>query len=135
MTNARTFAIKIDKAFDDLLEKDFLPFKQKIAMEALQRVTKKMPVDTGRAKGNTIVSLGSMDNGTVEVDDKTPLGSYGAAVWNGVPIIDADRDPFGMVFVQNNLPYINRLENGYSIKQAPLGMFALTVAELEVMFL
>jgi len=130
MTNARTFAIKIDKAFDDLLEKDFLPFKQKIAMEALTRVTKKMPVDTGRARGNTVVSLGTMTSEASDFTDK----SGGPTISRGAGVVFGDRDPFGIVFVQNNLPYINRLENGHSM-QAPLGMFALTVAELEVMLL
>ena len=34
------------------------------------------------------------------------------------------------IYIQNNLPYANRLENGWS-NQAPAGMVALTIAEVE----
>ena len=129
MSNARTFGIKLDKAFDKILDDQFLPFKQKIAMEALTRVTFKMPVDTGRARGNTIVSLGSMNS---EVSEAIDI-SGSSAISKGASLVFSDRDPFGLVFIQNNLPYIGRLEDGYS-GQAPLGMFAVTAQELEVMF-
>ncbi len=130
MTTARQFGIDMDKAFDKLLETQFLPFKHKIAMQALIGITEKMPVDTGRARGNTIVSIAALNAApTVKVDK-----NGGNTISRGQTVIEGDRDPFATVFVQNNLPYINRLENGHSTKQAPLGMFALTAAEIETQF-
>lgn len=129
MTNARRFAVDIDRAFDDLLETQFLPFKQKIAMQALIGITNKMPVDKGRARGNTIVSISALNYGLTDGVDKAGSGTIG----RGEQTILNDRDPFAAVFVQNNLPYINRLENGHS-QQAPFGMFALTAAEIETQF-
>ncbi len=130
MTNARQFGINIDKAFDKLLEKQFLPFKQKIALQALIGVTLKMPVLTGRARANTTVSLGALRRQVTDGADKTGSDTIG----RGQNIIFSDTDIFGKVFIQNNLPYINELENGHS-KQAPRGMFALTVAEIEAQFI
>lgn len=130
MTNALQFGIDLDKAFDDLLDEQFLPFKQKIAMQVLIGVTNKMPVKTGRARGNTIVSIVALNAGLSFRVDK----SGSDTIERGQQEIFSDRDPFAAIFVQNNLPYINRLENGHSQKQAPLGMFALTAAEVETQF-
>ena len=40
---------------------------------------------------------------------------------------------FPTITVQNNLPYIDRLENGYS-KQAPAGMVSVTLAGLQARY-
>lgn len=129
MTNARQFGINLDEAYDKLVEGQFLIFKQKIALQALIGITNKMPVDTGRARANTTVSLAALNPSLTFRVDKSGADTIG----RGSSMIKSDSDPFGAVFVQNNLPYINRLENGHS-KQAPLGMFALTIAEIETQF-
>ncbi|WP_429820275.1 hypothetical protein [Ensifer sp. B1-9] len=49
----------------------------------------------------------------------------------GAAIIAA-ADPFQAIFITNNLPYATALEAGHS-KQAPIGMVAVTFAELESM--
>lgn len=129
MVNARQFGINLDKAYDNLVEGQFLLFKKKIALQVLIGVTNKMPVKSGRARANTTVSLAALDAGFTFRVDKNGADTIG----RGQNTITADKDPFGIVFVQNNLPYINKLENGHS-NQAPLGMFALTLAEIETQF-
>jgi hypothetical protein len=42
----------------------------------------------------------------------------------------AGKDGWPVIYLQNSLPYALRLENGWS-KQAPGGVLALTVNELE----
>ena len=98
---------------------------RKIALELFSRVILKTPVDTGRARANWQIAIGSMPNGVLELDDKsgTATISKGSAVVAGVKGGD-------VIYIVSNLPYINRLEDGYS-KQAPAGMLGLTVQELQ----
>jgi len=128
MTNFQTFSINIDAAYDALIEEQFLPFKKALAIDAVNRVTKKMPVDTGRARGNTFVSLGGLVDGLSDYIDKG-----GAATdARGAGVIAGDTEPFRAVYIQNNLPYIEILENGNGTSRPPVGMFAVTAQELEV---
>ncbi|NBT33816.1 MAG: hypothetical protein EBT13_18445 [Rhodobacteraceae bacterium] len=51
----------------------------------------------------------------------------------GADDLAAYPDTLPIIYIQNNLPYANRLENGWS-GQAPQGMVALTVAEVSAAF-
>ena len=107
-------------------------------------IVKRTPVDTGRARSNWNVSIGSPN--TKITDDVNRRVSF-----NEIP--DADGGP--IYFITNNLPYIRTLEyggypspvkkgswdkkqkryvvksaNGFS-KQAPNGMLGVTVAEAD----
>ena len=76
-----------------------------------------MPVDTGRARANTIVSIGSPVYQVLDRYDK----SGGNTIMEGVTRLTG-LEPYTVVYLQNNLPYIEKLEDGHS-KQAPIGMF------------
>ena len=83
----------------------------------------KTPVDTGRARGNWQTTIGKPATGNVDAEDKgggATIAKVAGAVqgWDGM----------GDAFLSNNLPYINRLENGYS-GQAPSGMVRVTMTE------
>lgn len=101
---------------------------RKLALEALRRVVLKTPVDTGRARGNWQTTIGRPATGQTEATD--PSGgqtiSRGSQVIGQAPI-------FRPITLANNLPYIERLESGSS-QQAPNGMVATTVSELESQF-
>lgn len=77
------------------------------------------PVDEGRAQGNWIVSVDRID----ERIDIHPKGVTGApkgqaeALYQGVTAIRAAPN-WSTIYIQNNLPYINRLNDGHS-DQAP----------------
>ena len=129
MNNAREFAIELDKEFQNLEEKDIKRLKQYVAMQALKGVTLKMPVKEGRARGNTNASINAIDYTVTDTVD--PTGT--ATINRGSTIINGPQDPYDVIWVANSLPYINRLENGWS-KQAPAGMFAVTVAEIQTQF-
>ena len=96
----------------------------KIAMEALNRVVMKSPVDTGRFRANWTVAVGRQDLSTTEETDKSGT----ATIAKGSQIILGQKGP-AVIWLSNNLPYAQALENGHS-KQAPMGMVALTYNEL-----
>jgi len=98
---------------------------RKIALQMFTRIILKSPVDTGRFRGNWHIAIGSVPEGTLELDDKTGTATIakGAAIALGMNAGD-------IVYFANNLPYARRLEEGYS-QQAPAGMVALTVQEFQ----
>src|SRR5690606_23664498 len=112
------------------------------------------PVDSGRARGNWQVTIGTPASGVVPVSDK----QGGQTIAKGTETINAI-PPFDVVWITNNMPYIEVLEyglfnppdpgpskdprpdrkgrvlvkDGYS-QQAPQGMVGVTLAELRTMF-
>ena len=102
-------------------------------------IVKKTPVDTGRARANWNISVGSPDLTTTEETRKSPK-----PMKNMAGNLDDES-----IFISNNLPYITTLEyggypnppkkdggktvNGYS-KQAPEGMVGVTLANNEAIF-
>lgn len=96
---------------------------RKVALELFKRVIYKTPVDTGRARSNWQVTIGTTASGTVEIDDKSGAATMGKAVADSRGFKAGDT-----IYLTNNLPYIRRLEEGWS-RQAPAGMVALTVQE------
>lgn len=94
---------------------------KEVVLEVASRLIVRSPVDTGRFRSNWFYSLGSAD--------PTITGAVGAASLQGAG--DLPTKAAGQVhWIQNNLPYAQRLEGGWS-KQAPNGMVALTVIEFE----
>ena len=89
---------------------------RKIAFDVLRGVTKKTPVDTGRARANW--NLGYQSINTKITSDTTfklvepPKGSGNK-----------------VIYITNSLPYISALENGSSQK-APKGMVMITLQEI-----
>ena len=98
---------------------------RKIALEMFRRIILKSPVLSGRFRGNWQLAIGSVPEGTLELDDKTGTATIakGAATAMGFNAGET-------IFFANNLPYARRLEEGYS-QQAPNGMVALTVQEFQ----
>ena len=102
--------------------------RDKLALQGLTGVVKKSPVDTGRFRGNHQVTEGAAASGEVEALDTN--GS--TTIANGSAAI-ARAEPFGVVYITNNLPYAEALENGHS-RQAPAGIYELTFQELVTQF-
>ncbi len=112
---------------------------RKIALIAYDGITKKTPVDTGRARGNWNFSVGNADT-TVSsegfgkstgkhVNSPTPPSSPKA------PKITLKKgDGLEDIYITNNLPYIKRLEDGHSKIKAPKGMVKVTLAEINNQF-
>lgn len=129
MGNARQFALDIETELEFSLEQWRIIIR-KVALLALKGVVNKTPVKSGRARSNWFVEVGSAG---LEVSSEVDK-SGNVSIARGDQVIGQyqNRKDFPDIVIYNNLPYIRRLENGYS-KKAPAGMVAVTVAELQVL--
>ncbi len=144
------------KAFDVDLQKfaDALDIKIEIVMirivlDLFRRITKRTPVDTGRARASWDVKVGSPSawvpperKKSVAGKGKTRLGTgldgtkLGTGALSGGKAKDvssevASIDGTKVVFITTNLDYMQFLEKGSST-QAPAGMVLLSIAEVEI---
>ena len=103
--------------FVDEYEREHFEMVQALAIEFWNRVTLRTPVDTGRARANWNMSM------TMASDETTTSTALQRPVKQKL-------QPYPIFYVQNALEYIIPLEYGHS-KQAPQGMFRLTLAELK----
>lgn len=85
---------------------------RRVGLDLLDRIIRRTPVDTGRARGNWQVSLGSPAGGVLEVNDK---GGQDARR-RGKAVLDAyvafGGNPYTVIWLSNNLPYVVVLEEG-----------------------
>lgn len=108
------------------------------AMQALEGVIERSPVDSGRFRGNNRVSVGTKDMTSVESTDKSGRRTLA----EGGAKIGSVRRAFEVIYVQNNVEYSEVIEfgefkgvgagitrDGYSI-QAPYGVYAVTFNNL-----
>ena len=126
--NLAQFNKEIDDFAKKLVPQQVTLLQKKIILEALRRIVMKTPVDTGRAKGNWQVTIGAATEQallTTDADGSETIAA-GLAVVAQIP-------PYSVVWISNNVTYIEFLEDGSS-QQAPEGMVALTIAELQTMF-
>lgn len=91
-----------------------------IAMALLNEIVLRSPVDTGRFRGNNIVSVGAPVYTSTTNADK----SGGDTIQRGLSVMTG-LEPYTQVFIQNNLPYAVPLEDGHS-QQAPAGIYAVS---------
>lgn len=126
---AGTFAADITK-FCKRYKGDIQTAVRKITFEAFKRIILRTPVDTGRARANWAVTVGTATTFQIEDADKSGTATLKAAqdgtlAWNCT----------GSIFMSNNLPYIGVLEYGKEdgtpgSKQAPRGMVRVSVEEM-----
>jgi hypothetical protein len=127
--SARQFAIELDKEWD-ATKQQMADAVSMIALQGLRLVVQRSPVDTGRFKGNWSLSVGEQNTTQSAMAD--PVG--GNTIMNGATALRGyGSQGFHVIHIQNNLPYAQRLEDGWS-KQAPAGMVGLTVPELQAMW-
>lgn len=89
---------------------------KKITMDTVQSLVVSSPVDTGAYRASHVVSIGSADYGV--------RGPEINAVQDAA--IQAVKFKLGsLIYIQNNQPYAERLENGWS-DQAPQGIYSTT---------
>jgi Zn ribbon nucleic-acid-binding protein len=136
-SNFQQFKAEVGRFADEEVPAKVRQVQQKIGLQALRGVVNKTPVDTGRARGNWQASIGQPASGTINDEDpsgQAPLPSSASTdtFFREQPTI-TNAQPFSVIWLSNNLPYIERLENGYS-QQAPNGMVSTTVTEIQVQF-
>ena len=144
--NARQFSLDLSNLLKGATEDAVVKATQKMALDALRGVVLKSPVGFppswkrpapkgyvgGQFRGAWQLSVGA--EGT-DITGKSRPGKAGSASAANAAASDARGEltklrPFEPVYIVNGLPYAERLENGWS-QQAPLGMVALTVQELQ----
>lgn len=118
-----TFTMQLDAAIAQKTELVSVVCR-KTALEAFARIIMKTPVKTGMARNNWFCEIGRPSEQTSASADQSGAGSLArvnsvVGTWNPIT---------GGIHLTNNLPYINRLEHGWS-KQAPAGMVATTLSE------
>lgn len=126
MSGADDFAKSLEEAansVDDVVTE----IQQTIALSALIKIIRKTPVDTGRARGNWQCAMAKRPKGVLENEDK----SGQATINKGVDKANKIANVGDVFYITNNLPYIERLENGWS-KQAPAGMVQISLDEIEM---
>lgn len=108
---------------------------RRLSLDILVRLTQKTPVDTGRAKSNWIISINSPVSTTSKFRSKTSLGQPAtAAVGRGNATLKTfDLKTDTSVYIQNNLPYIQKLNEGSST-QAPSGFVQMAMREASMAF-
>lgn len=106
--------------FTGMVEEALTQRVRVIALAMLNEIVLRSPVDTGRFRGNNIVSVGAPVYTTTENLDK----SGGETIQRGLSAMSG-LEPYTQVFIQNSLPYAAALEDGHS-KQAPAGIYAVS---------
>ena len=92
--------------------------------EAFLSVILKTPVDSGAAVNSWFSNLGNNNGGEGE---RAPNTSGSDSI-SAMQVTVSKAELGGQVLLYNNLPYIERLEDGYSL-QAPVGMVKGVVAD------
>lgn len=145
-SNARQFALDLTNLLRDATEDAVVKATRKMAADAFEGVIKKSPVGNdqnwkrpapkgyvgGQFRGAWQLSVGAPGIG---ITGKSRPGKTGSDSAARAAVAEARGElaklqPYQSVYIVNGLPYAERLENGWS-KQAPLGIVALTVQELQ----
>ena len=108
--------------FNRKVKKNATIIFKKVSFDAYSDIIRMTPVDPGRAKGNWLAQINHYPLDAVEMLDKT--GSKGlveaAQVTERLKLGDS-------MFIVNNLPYIQKLEDGHS----PQGANMVRMAKLK----
>ena len=99
---------------------------RKLALQIDSRVVLETPVDTGSARGNWLASEFIPNNSVLDIIDNASAAAM-QAIDQGAVVING-ASPYTMLYIQNNLPYIQRLNEGWS-EQAPSGYIDKIITE------
>lgn len=118
----RSFSMQLDQ-FSKKVGLAVETVTRRVAFDLYARIIRKTPVDTGRARGSWTIAPTVANRQVLPVQ---PKGTVAPLPQLRVPTIKAGE----RLVISNNLPYITALEDGHS-QQAPAGMVALSIAEVE----
>lgn len=119
MAGQRKWSV-LPSAFMKKVNGGVVDLQRRLAVEMLEQITSRAPVDTGRFKANNLVSVGEPVFYSVNRYDKdgNETLAYGEAAL-------AALTPYSVVYIQNNLIYAGALEDGHS-GQAPAGVYGVS---------
>jgi hypothetical protein len=122
----RAFNLELQDFLSKQMPANVAVVQRRLALDALTRIVRRSPVDTGRFRGNWQVTIGGVtDTPQPNTYDQggEPTIAAGSAVIAGIQAYQTSH-------IQNALPYAIPLEDGHS-KQAPSGVVGLTLLELQ----
>lgn len=133
-SNVIEFNLDVTKFVTEEAPEEATKLHRALALDLFGRLIRTTPVDTGRARANWQVSNGQPPAGEIEFEGGASREANGALALNTAqqretPEILAAKAP-GRTWIANNLPYIERLNDGWSA-QAPAGFVELAIAEVE----
>ncbi len=126
------FKREVNEFSRNLTDREFVLFHKKIVLEALSRIVQKTPVDTGRARGNWQINIGAPSRSKLDAADTSRAPGDTSTTADQISKLSGLL-PFAVVYISNNVEYIEYLEDGTS-KQSPRGMVMVTIEELIGMF-
>lgn len=108
--------------FAGLVAEDAAKRQRAFALVCLSRIIRLSPVDSGRYRGSHVLSVGKESYEVSSVPDR-----YGGVTLQAgeAKLRGIAKGAMPRIFIQTNLPYAQRLENGWS-KQAPAGVYAVS---------
>lgn len=122
----KRLARRIRKLGDEVVEGGIRRRRQ-VAIAIDQPLVSSTPVDTGAARSNWLVGLGAPRRETIP-----PLANGESATQPSVQaatsLIKSSNAPEQPIYISNNLPYIRRLNDGYSA-QAPANFVQIAVLQ------
>lgn len=136
--NLVAFNRALNKYGKKVVPEKHVKFQKAIAAQLFRSIVLKNPVGNpllwknppppgyvgGRSRGNWQIGL----NAFTDVETGRIDASGGPTISVGLSKL-APAKPYGVIWIYNNVPYIVRLENGWST-QAPSGMVGIALAEL-----
>lgn len=139
VTNLREFTAELNTFSRKLVPEQLLLFQKKVALELFKRIIFRTPVGNpdlwshppppgyvgGRARGNWQMSFQTLNNNETGAIDPSGTGTLSSGMGSLV-----QAQPFGTIWIFNNVPYIIPLEYGWS-GQAPAGMVRISLAEMQ----
>lgn len=134
--NIEIFSLGLAEALEAAQENAEQVFRS-AAFDLFSKIIQRTPVDTGRARANWQLTIRSPDLKKVGRGRKRKatkaklLSDKRKAEIVALDRLYEDWKPGYSVWITNNLPYINRLETGTWSDQAPQGMVAISIAEVQ----
>lgn len=123
---SRSFKLDLRREMRGILEDEYPKFLEGVAIDTAVGIVRRNPVLTGLSAGNWHAT--SYPSEQVFPERKDPQKS--TTIQRLIADIRAMAGTVSQMHIQNNQPYINKLEDGFS-RKAPAGMVAITLREIE----
>lgn len=120
------FSLAVDK-WAAKVSVDVKKFTKLVAFQVHDRIVMRTPVDTGRARASWTIVAGSNPDTSVQPESFEGGAAAGIALAKSKQSSVPDSNTY---VIANSLPYIERLENGWS-KQSPTGFVRLGIADVK----
>lgn len=119
------FNAALDKFAKEVVPEAVAEVQQKILLDVAEGAILATPVDTGRARGGWQTTIGAPTE-----EDNNRVDSSGNAALTEARRAAQSVKPFSVVFLQNNVEYIEHLEEGTD-KTPPIGMLRRSIQRVE----